>query len=89
MGCPETISLTELRKRQGFTQKRLGTRLGVKQPTISRIEKRWAQGKPLPLPALERLVRALGARMEVRVTLSTGEVVNLEISDSKGSTDGR
>jgi DNA-binding XRE family transcriptional regulator len=53
--------LSQIRQAAGLTQEEVASRLGIKQPTLSRIE---SQGD-MQLSTLQRLVGALGGELEI------------------------
>jgi transcriptional regulator with XRE-family HTH domain len=53
--------LSEIRQLSGLTQEELASSLGIRQPTLSRIE---AQDD-IHVSTLQRLVRALGGELEI------------------------
>jgi transcriptional regulator with XRE-family HTH domain len=55
------VLLSRLRERRGVTQQELASRLGVRQATISGIERR----HDIQLSTLRRVVEALGGRLQV------------------------
>jgi len=58
----------ELRVQQGLSQTELARRAGMTQPALARFE---AGGTVPTLPVLERLARALGAELTVRLAPSS------------------
>ncbi len=58
-------SVRSMRERRGWTQARLADAAGMTQPAVARFE---AGGTIPTLQVLERLARALDARLEVRLT---------------------
>jgi transcriptional regulator with XRE-family HTH domain len=64
------LSVRALRRKRGWTQAELGSRCGMSQSSISRIEA--GQGRRFPVDVLESVVAALGARIRVTV-LAHGE----------------
>jgi transcriptional regulator with XRE-family HTH domain len=61
----EVISqIIALRNKRKMTQAQLAERVGTKQPSIARLEKR---GKAKDLEFLQRVAIALDARLEVRL----------------------
>jgi ribosome-binding protein aMBF1 (putative translation factor) len=56
--------LIDLRLKRGVSQTELARRVGVKQPSIARLEGR---GKTTDLKFLGRVAKALDARLEVRL----------------------
>lgn len=61
-------AVRELREQQGWTQLQLAEAAGMTQPAVARFE---AGGTIPTLPVLERLARALGAKLVVRLTTQT------------------
>lgn len=57
--------LRELRLKRGVTQEELANRLGIKQSTISRLERRQNN---IELGTLQRYVNALGGQIELHAT---------------------
>jgi DNA-binding XRE family transcriptional regulator len=62
--------LAEIRQTAGVTQEELARRLGIKQPTLSRLESQ----SDMQISTLERLVRALGGELEIVAHLPGGPV---------------
>ena len=63
------IHLAELRERMHMTQGEIATALGVKQPTVSDMEK---PGRDVRLSSLKRYVEALGGKLNVDIELPDG-----------------
>ncbi len=53
--------LSEIRQATGLTQEEVATSMGIKQPTLSRIESQ----DDIQVGTLQRLVRALGGELEI------------------------
>ena len=53
--------LAEIRQAAGLTQEEVAASLGIKQPTLSRIESQ----DDMQVSTLQRLVRALGGELEI------------------------
>ena len=53
--------LSQIRQAAGMTQEELASSLGIKQPTLSRIESQ----DDIQVSTLQRLVRALGGELEI------------------------
>jgi transcriptional regulator with XRE-family HTH domain len=53
--------LSEIRQETGLTQEEVAASLGIKQPTLSRIESQ----DDIQVSTLQRLVRALGGELEI------------------------
>ena len=60
------FQIRELREKAGFTQKQLAEMVGTKQSNIARIED--ADYTRYTLTTLEKVTRALKARLEIRIT---------------------
>ena len=58
---PLPVLLSRLRERFGVTQQELASRLGVRQATVSGIERRY----DIQLSTLDRVVEALGGKLEI------------------------
>lgn len=59
----DSLALSELRQRQGLTQREVAATLGVSQANVSRIE----HEEDLYLSTLRSYAEALGGRLEVNV----------------------
>lgn len=62
--------LAEIRKNVGLTQEDLAAQLGIKQPTLSKLE---AQDD-MQISTLQRLIRALGGELELIAHLPGGDI---------------
>ncbi|MGV7963268.1 XRE family transcriptional regulator [Photorhabdus tasmaniensis] len=63
------IHLAELRERMNLTQGDIAVALGIKQPTVSDMEK---PGRDLKLSSLKRYVEASGGKLRLDVELPDG-----------------
>ncbi|CAM3929950.1 MULTISPECIES: XRE family transcriptional regulator [Xenorhabdus] len=63
------IHLAELRERMNLTQGDIAVALGIKQPTVSDMEK---PGRDLKLSSLKRYVEASGGKLRIDVELPDG-----------------
>ena len=63
------IHLAELRERMNLTQGDIAASLGIKQPTVSDMEK---PGRDLKLSSLKRYVEASGGKLRLDVELPDG-----------------
>lgn len=70
------IHLTELRERMNLTQGDIAMALGVKQPTISEMEK---PGRDLKLSSLKRYVEASGGKLNLSIELPDGSHYNFPV----------
>lgn len=77
--------LQELRERQHVSQIALADKLGVRQPTISKIERR----EDVQVATLRRYVRALGGELYITVRFPDGAVEIVPPSDRDEARAGR
>lgn len=63
------IHLAELREKMNLTQGDIANELGIKQPTVSDMEK---QGRDLKLSSLKRYVEASGCKLRLDIELPDG-----------------
>ena len=70
------LHLAALREQMNLTQSELANALGVKQPTVSDMEK---PGRDLRLSSLKRYVEAAGGKLSVNVDLPDGTRCQLSI----------
>lgn len=62
--------MAEIRKEVGLTQEELAEKLGVKQPSLSKLE---AQDD-MQISTLQRLVQALGGQLELIAHMPGGDI---------------
>ena len=62
--------LSEIRQATGLTQEELAATLGIKQPSLSRLESQ----QDMQISTLQRLIRALGGELEIIAHLPRGTV---------------
>jgi transcriptional regulator with XRE-family HTH domain len=62
--------LAELRKSAGLSQEDLAAELGIKQPTLSRLESQ----DDMQISTLRRVIEALGGKLEIIAQLPSGDV---------------
>jgi transcriptional regulator with XRE-family HTH domain len=62
--------LAEIRKSVGLTQEDLAAQLGIKQPTLSKLESQ----DDIQVSTLRRLIRALGGELELIAHLPGGDI---------------
>lgn len=62
--------LSELRQRRGKSQSQLAEALGIKQPSLSKLE----QQADMQVSTLQKIVKALGGELEVVAKFRTGRV---------------
>lgn len=70
------VHLAALREQMNLTQAELANALGVKQPTVSDMEK---LGRNIRLSSLKRYVEAAGGKLQVNVELPDGTRCQLSI----------
>jgi transcriptional regulator with XRE-family HTH domain len=66
----ERMLLAELRRLSGMTQVQLAKALGIRQPTLSKLESQ----DDMQISTLRRIVEALGGTLEIAATLPSGRV---------------
>ena len=64
------LLLGEIRKQTGTTQEELAASLGIKQPTLSKLESQ----NDMQISTLRRLIEALGGNLELIAHLPGGDV---------------
>ncbi len=62
--------LTEIRKEAGFTQEDIAETIGIKQPSLSKLE---SQGD-MQVSTLQRLIKALGGQLELIAHMPGGDI---------------
>lgn len=62
--------LAEIRKQAGLTQEDLAASLGIKQPSLSKIESQ----TDMQISTLQRLIEALGGTLELIAHLPNGNI---------------
>ena len=62
--------LSELRKESGQTQEELAKTLGIKQPSLSKLESQ----DDIQLSTLNRLIQALGGKLELIAHMPKGDI---------------
>jgi transcriptional regulator with XRE-family HTH domain len=70
--------LSEIRRTAGLTQEELAASLGIKQPSLSRLE---AQDD-MQISTLQRLVAALGGQLEIIAHLPGGAIRITQFEDA-------
>jgi transcriptional regulator with XRE-family HTH domain len=66
----QEMALTELRTARDLTQVHLATLLGMKQPAVSKLERR----TDMYVSTLRQVVAAMGGALEIRAVFPEGEV---------------
>lgn len=62
--------LSEIRKSVGLTQEELADALGIKQPSLSKLESQ----DDMQISTLRRLIEALGGELEIIAHLPRGDI---------------
>ncbi|WP_343646503.1 helix-turn-helix transcriptional regulator [Enterobacter sp.] len=70
------IALNQLREELNISQTELAAAMGVKQPTVAKIEQ---PGNDPRLSTLKRYVSALGGELSIDVTLPNGKRIAFQI----------
>ena len=70
------VALNQLREELNISQTELAAAMGVKQPTVAKIEQ---PGNDPRLSTLKRYVSALGGEMSMDVTLPNGKRIAFQI----------
>jgi DNA-binding XRE family transcriptional regulator len=70
--------LAEIRHAVGMTQTELAEILGVRQPTLSRLESQ----HDMQISTLQRLIRALGGELEIVAHLPNGTIRVRQFDDA-------
>ena len=70
------VALNQLRAELNISQTELAAAMGVKQPTVAKIEQ---PGNDPRLSTLKRYVSALGGELSIDVTLPNGKRIAFEI----------
>lgn len=70
--------LSEIRQATGLTQEEVAASLGIKQPTLSRMESQ----DDIQVSTLQRLVRALGGELEIIAHLPGRDIRIRQFRDS-------
>ena len=70
--------LAELRKSAGVTQEELASSLGIKQPSLSRMESQ----SDMQISTLRRMIESLGGELEIIAHLPDGDVRLSQFQDA-------
>jgi len=70
--------LAEVRKAVGLTQEQLAASLGIKQPTLSRLESQ----TDMQIGTLRCLIEALGGKLEIVVHMPGGDIRLTQFNDA-------
>ena len=63
-------SLAEIRKEAGFTQEEIAKTIGIKQPSLSKLESQ----DDIQVSTLQRLIQALGGQLELIAHMPGGDI---------------
>ena len=69
--------LAEIRKEVGLTQQHLSDALGIKQPSLSKLESQ----EDMQISTLQKIIQALGGQLELIAHMPCGDI---RISQFKG-----
>lgn len=75
-GIRQSVALNLLREELQISQTEMAAAMGVKQPTIAKMEQ--ADNDPR-LSTLKRYIAALGGELSINVTLPTGKKVSFNL----------
>ena len=73
------MPLAELRKDSGITQQELADIVGIKQPSLSKLESQ----ADMQISTLQKLITALGGEVEIIVHMPKGDVRIKQFSDGE------
>lgn len=62
--------LAEIRKEAGFTQEDIAEAMGIKQPSLSKLESQ----EDIQISTLQRLIQALGGQLELIAHMPGGDI---------------
>jgi len=62
--------LAEIRKEAGFTQEEIAKTIGIKQPSLSKLESQ----DDIQVSTLQRLIQALGGQLELIAHMPGGDI---------------
>ncbi|MHB1156594.1 MAG: helix-turn-helix domain-containing protein [Phycisphaerales bacterium] len=79
------LLLSEIRQAVGPTQKELADRLGIAQPTLSRLEKQ----SDMQVSTLQRVVEALGGELWIEARFPKGTVAIRQFAKHRKSSHRR
>jgi transcriptional regulator with XRE-family HTH domain len=77
-GMMAEMLLAEIRKSVGLTQEDLAAQLGIKQPTLSKLESQ----DDIQVSTLRRLIEALGGELELIAHLPKGDIRIRQFTDA-------
>jgi transcriptional regulator with XRE-family HTH domain len=62
--------ISEIRREAGFTQEQMAELLGIRQPSLSKLESQ----DDMQISTLRRIVNALGGELEIIAHMPTGDI---------------
>ncbi|MCI5195152.1 MAG: XRE family transcriptional regulator [Candidatus Electrothrix sp. AW5] len=62
--------ISEIRREAGFTQEQVAELLGIRQPSLSKLESQ----DDMQISTLRRIVNALGGELEIIAHMPTGDI---------------
>jgi DNA-binding Xre family transcriptional regulator len=74
----QELLLSEIRKSRGKSQKEIAAAIGIKQPSLSKLEKQ----SDMQISTLSKIIEALGGELEVRARFPKGVVTIDQFSQS-------
>jgi transcriptional regulator with XRE-family HTH domain len=77
------MALDELREARALTQEQLAETLGVRQATVSKMERR----TDMYLSSLRKIIEAMGGELEIRAVFPSGPVRINQFRDLSKTTD--
>jgi len=78
------MALDELRTARELTQERLAETLGIKQATVSKIERQ----SDMYVSTLAKFIEAMGGTLEIRARFPEGSVRIKQFSDARSPSAG-
>ena len=78
------MALDELRTARELTQERLAENLGIRQATVSKIERQ----SDMYVSTLTRFIEAMGGTLEIRARFPEGSVRIKQFSDARSPSAG-
>ena len=78
------LLLSEIRELAGKSQRQVADALGIKQPSLSKLEKQ----SDMQISTLRRIVNALGGELEVIARFPRGTVKIQQFNETSGGTAG-
>ncbi|WP_324750997.1 helix-turn-helix domain-containing protein [Sphingomonas sp. LY54] len=79
----DEAGLAAIRKAVGMGQAEVADALGIKQPSVSKIERQ----ADMNLSTLREYIAAIGGELDLVVRLPSGKTVTLQMSDASNRTE--